>query len=357
MTEPPATVELRHNTLNEVTGSLHLVTTATGERLVRKWLRPPGDSDPDRPSQWRASEDPRAYTWWRREADVYGDPELRARVEEAGIGMQPARVELGDPEGLLLWLDWADGRTADALTLDDNVALAAGLGRWQARGPLDRPWTSRRFLRSYAGAQVATAQADGAFALVDDDAAWKQPLITENWPDDLRRRWQALIAGTERLYDLMEALPRTLAHLDVWAMNVIRRADGVPVLLDWAFTGDGAIGEDIGNAIPDGCFDLFWPADRVRELDEAMTTAYVEGLREGGWRGDPRVARLGIVGSCVKYTWLLPWMLRRAPDAEHKAYFDDADSTEFYRSRGVVFSLLTDWHDEALALSSDLGFG
>lgn len=355
MTEP-APQELRHNTLNEVTGSLHLVTDPDGRKRVRKWLRPPGDPAPDRPPQWRASEDPRAYTWWRREADVYGDAELRDRVEQAGLGIQPAEIELGDPEGLVLWLDWADGRTAAGLRLDDHVALAAGLGRWQARGPLDRPWTSRRFLRSYAGAQVATARVDGAFGLVDDDAAWKQPLITEDWPDDLQHRWQALIAGTEWLYDLMEALPRTMAHLDVWAMNVIRRTDGVPVLLDWAFTGDGAIGEDIGNAVPDACFDLFWPADRVRELDRAMTAAYVDGLREGGWRGDPRLARLGIVASCVKYTWLLPWMLRRAPDAEHKAYFDDADSTEFYRNRGLVFSLLTDWHDEALSLSAELGF-
>jgi hypothetical protein len=360
VTEPPVQTgtteqELRHNTLNEVTGGIHLVTSADGTRLVRKRLSPPGEPDPSRPERWRASEDPRAYSWWRREADVYGDTELRDRVEQAGLGIQPARIELGDPDGLVLWLDWAEGRTAADLTLDDHVALATGLGRWQARGPLDRPWTSRAFLRSYAGANFAAARADGAAGMVYDEATWRHPLIAEHWPADLQRRWQALLADADRLFDLMEALPRTLCHLDVWAMNVVRRADGVPVLLDWAFTGDGAIGEDVGNAIPDACFDLLWPAERVRELDAAVTAAYTDGLRQAGWREDPRLARLGIVAACVKYIWLVPWMLHRVADDEHRAYFHDADSIQLYRARGMVFSMLTDWHDEALALSAELG--
>ena len=53
----------------------------------------------------------------------------------------------------------------------------------------------------------------------------------------------------------MERLPRAVCHLDVWPNNIIRRAAGEIVLVDWAFAGDGALGEDIGNLVPDCVFD------------------------------------------------------------------------------------------------------
>ena len=70
-------------------------------------------------------------------------------------------------------------------------------------------------------------------------------------------------------------------------------------MLDWAFTGDGALGEDVGNYIPDAALDLFWPADRLPELAEACVDNYLDGLRETGWRGDPDVVRLAVHASCV----------------------------------------------------------
>ena len=69
-----------------------------------------------------------------------------------------------------------------------------------------------------------------------------------------------------------------------------RRLDGTVALFDWSFTGDAALGEDIGNQVPDGVFDLFWSAERVGELDEAVFHAYLDGLRQP--------AGTGIPGSC-----------------------------------------------------------
>lgn len=345
--------ELRHNKLNEVTGGIHLVTSPDGTKQVRKRLRRPvADSTA---GMWRASDDPRAYGWWRREADVYEDTELRASAEKAGLGLPDARVEDEGQTGLALWLEWVDGRTAETLTLEDYVAFATALGRWQGGAQVSRPWTSTGFLRSYAGANLDRARDNGSLALMDDDAIWRHPLIAGNWPDDLRPRWQALLDDAPRLHDLMESLPRTLCHLDAWALNLVRRPDGAPVLIDWAFAGDGAVGEDIGNAIPDASFDLCWPADRAHELDAAMTTAYAGGLRTAGWDGDERLVRLGIVASCVKYTWLLPMMLLRTQDEEQKAYQVSVDADELYRARGTVFGLLADWHDEARSLALSVG--
>ncbi len=54
-----------------------------------------------------------------------------------------------------------------------------------------------------------------------------------------------------------------MCHLDFWTKNLIKRSDGRLVLLDWAFVGDGAMGEDIGNLVPGTAFDHFIAAESL----------------------------------------------------------------------------------------------
>jgi hypothetical protein len=119
-------------------------------------------------------------------------------------------------------------------------------------------------------------------------------------------------------------------------------------LLDWAFTGDGAMGEDIGNHIPDAVFDLFWPAERMHELAETCIESYLEGLHEAGWRADPSEVRLAVMASGVKYAWLLPGLLARASDKSHKAYHQEADSRHLFQQRGLALAFVADWCSQAL---------
>ena len=95
-------------------------------------------------------------------------------------------------------------------------------------------------------------------------------------------------------YDLAEACPRTLCHLDVWPANLIQRDDGTFVLFDWSFCGDGALGEDVANLIPDAVFDLLVPASMLDDLAPAVEEAYLAGVGESGWDGDERWIRLGL---------------------------------------------------------------
>ena len=71
-------------------------------------------------------------------------------------------------------------------------------------------------------------------------------------------------------------------HLDVGPNNVICDAGGDIVFLDWAFVGDGALGEDIGNLVLDSVYDLLLHHDLLDELDARLTSAYLQGLREAG---------------------------------------------------------------------------
>ena len=120
-------------------------------------------------------------------------------------------------------------------------------------------------------------------------------------------------------------------------------------LFDWAFTGDGALGEDVGNHIPDAVFDLFWPAERMPELAHTCIANYLDGLHDAGWRGDPDQVRLAVMASGVKYAWLLPGLLGRASDTSHRAYHQRADSNHLFHQRGQALAFVADGCAEALS--------
>ncbi|MFC3686942.1 hypothetical protein [Aquipuribacter hungaricus] len=335
---------LRYNPDNQTTLVVERVRTSTGSR-VRKELRRPDRGSPWRGGHWAASTDPGHWNYWHREAEVYRDEDLRASLAGTGLGLAAAEVVEHDA-GATLWLEDVVGTPGPAFDLDDHVATAAALGPWQGRPPLSRPWSSQRFLREYSTSRPWD------LTVVDDDAAWEQPLVRATWPEGLRDGWARLLAHRGDLLDVMEELPRVSSHLDAWVSNVVRRADGTVVLLDWAFAGDGAVGEDLGNWLPDAVFDLFWPADRLAELEAACFPAYLRGLRASGWPGTDTEARLGLVASCVKYAWLLPLMLARAGGTQQRAYHQDVDAQHLYRQRGTALAHLVGWADEAMSIAS-----
>ncbi|MGW5193934.1 aminoglycoside phosphotransferase [Kribbella sp. NPDC004138] len=332
------TTTLRHNPLNAVTANVERVTYADGRTAVRKELRRPADSS----GPWAASTDPRHWNYWRRELEVYRDDELREQLADAGLVLPAAQTE-DQQDGAVLLMDDIDGTPGTHFSLAEHAALARACGRWQARPAPERPWTSIGFLRDYSTTR------DVPWHLMTDDAAWQQPLIRETWPAGLREAWTGLLVHRDALLDLVASLPRARCHLDFWVSNVIQRPSGELALFDWSFLGDGALGEDIGNYIPDAVFDLFWPVERLPELAETCIANYLDGLYEAGWRGDPDDVRLAVMASGVKYAWLLPGLLGRASDATHNAYHRQVDSRYLFHQRGQALLYLADWCAEALS--------
>jgi len=257
------------------------------------------------------------------------------------------------PEGdVELRLEHVEGRHAAGLTIEDLEATARVLGLAQGQRDLpDEPWLSEGYLRAYSTSRPVD------WALMDDDDAWSLPLMREHFGASLRQALAQLHRGRDRLLTVMENLPRTLCHLDVWPNNLISQPGGDIVFLDWAFAGDGAICEDIGNLIPDAVYDLLLPHDLLDELDARLTSAYLEGLGEAGWRGDARVVRLGICASAVKYDWLTAFCLQHARAHEHLDYGRDkaVDAGERYAARAAGLGLCARWAQEAEELADTLG--
>ncbi|HEY6758373.1 MAG TPA: hypothetical protein VI318_02745 [Baekduia sp.] len=329
--------ELTHNRMNAVTADVW----RDGDR-VHKVLTGRDDRGP---AHWASSDDPCAWNSWRREALVYAT-DLPARLGLAA----PRLIDLKDLDGgdVELVLEHVEGRHRDTLTIDDLAATALALGRAQGRPEQpDHPWLSRGFLRGYSTTRAVD------WALLHDDDAWARPLMRAHFPPALRRDLLALHAHRERLLALVEHAPRTVAHLDAWPNNIIMRDDGTPVLIDWAFTGDGAVGEDVANLVPDAVFDLFFDHGDLDAIAERATEAYIGGLRDADWRGTEQDVRRAIAACAVKYDWLTVFCLAEAGRAatDIMAYGGDApvDADARFAARAAGLALCARWAKGALA--------
>ena len=312
--------------------------TCGDERIVIKRLarhRPTGDTAYGQHWSHRA-EEPARWNYWAREALAYQSG-LTSSFD--GVGLRAPRclgIDLGNDDAVLA-LEYVDGTPAEHWGVATYADLARTLGAAQARFIAEDSapryeWLSRDFVRAYSTEKPVR------WDLLHSDEAWAQPLVAQNFPDSLRAAATELHARRDELYALIIGAPRTLCHLDVWTKNLIRDRHGCFVLLDWAFVGDGAVGEDIGNLVPDAAFDFFIEPERLPTLRAAVLSAYLEGLRSAGWDGDADVVDMAMAASAVKYDWLTVLLLERASVDEHRRYggVDIMDSADLYRKRGAA---------------------
>lgn len=307
-------------------------------------------------AHWTARDhDPRRWTYWCREPLAYQHDLAGAY---AGSGITPPACLGVDVDGsdAVLLLEWVTDQPGEAWPVPGYGPAAEALGRAQAPFLLGRPmppfpWLSEHFLREYSSEKPA------AWELLDDDDAWAHPVVTENFPAGLREGVQFVHAHRERLYQISAALPRTFCHLDFWPKNLFRRPDGEIVLIDWSFAGNGAIGEDPGNLVPDSVLDHFVAADQLPRLEQAVYEGYLRGLRAAGWRDDPRLVQLGMWSSAVKYDWLAPLTLAQVGQERQYRYggAGEIDAAVKFRERSRVLSLNAQWARQAIKLADRLG--
>lgn len=292
---PTSWEALQHNAANEATGGIWRVTGPGGTAILKHAT--PGNGAV---GHWAASDDARHWNYWKREYLAYTSGEA-GRYGEGTDLSAPRLLDAAErPDGSAeLWLEDLDGPAGSEWAPERLAHFARQLGLAQARHAAapEQPWHSRTWLRQYAGGRVF------------GDIAWDHPAAARHWPDELRAGLRAIWKRRGDLFDRAEALPQTLCHLDVWPMNLTTRGEA-PVLLDWAFVGRGAAGEDIANLIADTFLDGLQPVERLGEVKGALIDAYRAGLAEAGWRGDEVETAIAVTGA-AKYCWLAPTILGR----------------------------------------------
>jgi hypothetical protein len=245
---------------------------------------------------------PSAFNYWRREPEAYRS----GLLYELPGGVTAPRcydvVEYSD-DVCWLWLEEVEDRLG-VWPIEHYGVVARHLGQLNGAYLAGRPlpeasWLSQQWMRSYV--EPAALMFDRLRGSLD------RPLIHRLFPGDeadtLLARWE----NRERYLSALERLPHTFCHLDAFRRNLFARLtpDGreETVAVDWSYSGIGAIGEDLVPLV--GATLSFFEVgpNQAQELDQIVFDGYLQGLREAGWRGDPRLARLGyLAGLQTRYT-------------------------------------------------------
>jgi hypothetical protein len=123
-------------------------------------------------------------------------------------------------------------------------------------------------------------------------------------PDDASDRLSRLWEERDLYLETLDRLPQTLCHLDLFRRNLFARktADGddQTVVIDWAFAGRAAIGAELVPLVLASVAFNEIDLAQTRPLEDIVFAGYLEGLRDAGWRGDPRLVRLGYAASSLR---------------------------------------------------------
>jgi hypothetical protein len=260
---------------------------------------------------------PAHWNYHRREVLAYEEGLLT--VLPGGLSA-PRCLGITKYAGGVCWLWLEDVLDPESLpwSLTDYGAVARNLGQFNGAyltgRPLpNRPWLSRNWIRGWLDHYEAEDRQ--ILDLIREEQFWKIPPLDSAFPrpitDDVLRLWDRY----DSLLATLAQLPQTFCHLDAYRPNLFLRwaPDGSSqtVAVDWVFTGIGAVGEEIANLLAASLIWLEHDAADAWRLDQAVFNGYLDGLRDAGWRDDPRIARLGFTAACALRWGLvgLWWML------------------------------------------------
>lgn len=245
--------------------------------------------------------DPAHPEWWCREAEAYRSNTLERLPAGLAAPRCFAVVERAG-EGYWLWLEEVTDRVGNVWPLDHYGVVARLLGQFNGsyltRTPLpDWPWLSRDWLR-----KTVELTAPALHKLHENR---DHPLVRRWLNAALQAETLALWEERERFLTLLDQLPQTLCHFDAFRRNLFTSSDSAGatrlVAIDWAFTGQGALGVEINclTVIGIAFFDV--ELAQAQALDEIVFAGYLAGLEDVGWRGDPRQVRLAYTAAAIRY--------------------------------------------------------
>jgi hypothetical protein len=178
-------------------------------------------------------------------------------------------------------------------------------------------------------------------------------------------RLERLHAKVAFLFDRLEALPQTFSHLDAWRANLIgaRSSTGADrtVAIDWSFVGMAPAGQELAICVGGSHIWLDAEPQELASMSARAFIAYVEGLRDAGWRGEERVGRFAYAASTALYLApILPFWLARVADPARRQWIErkcGRDVSEVVRGWALLLDHALDLADEAYVLAERLGEG
>ncbi len=262
-------------------------TAVTPTHTSQKWsiavkiLRSPeGITMPDGTQITQAmAENQRHPGYWQREAFV-AQSDLLSHLP-AGL-RAPRSLGVSQHSRRECWL-WQEYLPTDpAWTWEDYHAAASRLGQWQAAGQNmpNYSWLCQEWLSGWVHGPVTNI-----FGIMDAMNSYQHPLLTAHLTSEERTALRQLWANRQTYLDRLAQLTQTFCHLDAHRGNLSWQ-NGDLALCDWAFTGAGALGEELAAFIGGTLLLDYVPLANADQLERVAFAGYIAGLRVAGWSGD-----------------------------------------------------------------------
>ncbi len=235
----------------------------------------------------RKNETEQSPYFWKREYELYRSGLLDELPDGSFILPRIYRVEKFE-DACWIWMeDIADER--GDWSLEDFADIAERLGRFngtwlEASALPDANWLSKDWHSAIVPALANTFD--------QLELSLENPLARITLPLEARAEIEAIWRGREIFRRALAKLPRTFCHFDAFRRNVMYRNREV-FMIDWALAGIGGIGEDLVSLVAVSLYYEGFTQVFADELDQTVFAGYVRGLRDTGWRGDKRLARIG----------------------------------------------------------------
>ncbi len=227
--------------------------------------------------------------YWKREFEVYRSDILQ-RLPETGL-MPPTIYGFSEfPGEAWIWMDELEDEKP-RWTLDDYHEVSRCLGRFNGAYATGWPIPDQPWLNANWHCRIIPPLKDTFDRL---DGYLQNPLIQRALPLSGKGAVLSIWRQAPQFCELLPSLPQTLCHIDAFRDNFFHR-DGNPVLIDWALAGRGALGEDLTSMVAVSLYQPDLSLSMAGDLDQAVFSGYMEGLRDAGWNGDERLVRLGYV--------------------------------------------------------------
>jgi hypothetical protein len=282
---------------------------------------------------------------WKREALAYQSGVLSDLVG----GMEAAvcyHIDARSDTEMWMWFEDLSGETDTPWSLDRYGLAARHLGQLNGHYLNEpslpaSPWQFDAF-------DLQAVKRDGS---IEDFRSEKDdPLIQRLVPPArhsmIFHLWEKRESYLAKLYD---RLPQTFGHMDAGRFNLFSRvgSDGQPatVAIDWAQIGVAPIGKEIKPLAVNSVAWGYVEEELAPELDQIVFHGYIDGLRDMGWSGDPRLARYG-------YTMLMAMHLLRGALPTKERLVDYSD--ERLERRTELWSFILDLVAEGLELDRTL---
>ncbi len=225
--------------------------------------------------------------YWKREYEIYKSGVLHDMPEGSFV---PPRVfaleDLGDVSWI--WMEYIADIKGE-WSLVDYAEFAERLGRFNGAWLTGLPLPRAEWLPLNWHSAIVPALTDTFSQL---DQLLENPLAQLTLPMHAKAEIESIWRDRDNFRGALAGLPRTFCHNDAFRRNILYREEEV-VLIDWALAGVGAIGEDLVSLVAVSLYYEGFTQAYADELDEVVFASYVRGLRQAGWRGDQRLARIG----------------------------------------------------------------